>query len=93
MQEPIGPLCLIAVIVRMRAGEVGLNEPMEEQKTEGYLKIPDTLSTASPRRSTDARISQATRRLASTGVSGRRHSIDILSSEYANLAPQSQHTL
>ena len=37
--------------------------------------------------------SYATRNLVSTGASGRRRSIDIVSSEYANLDPQSKHTL
>ena len=36
---------------------------------------------------------QAIRNLVCIGVSGRRRTIDIVSSEYANLAPQSQHTL
>ncbi len=36
--------------------------------------------------------SHAIRNLVNTGVSGRRRSIDMVSSEYANFAPQSQHT-
>src|SRR5215470_2792583 len=36
---------------------------------------------------------QAIRNLVCTVVSGNRRTIDIVSSEYANLAPQSQHTL
>jgi hypothetical protein len=37
--------------------------------------------------------SQAIRNRVNTGVSGSRCLIDIVSSEYANFAPQSQHTL
>jgi hypothetical protein len=37
--------------------------------------------------------SQAIRNRVKTGVSGSRRSIDMVSSEYANFAPQSQHTL
>ena len=36
--------------------------------------------------------SQAVRNLVCTGMSGRRRSIDMVSSEYAYFAPQSQHT-
>ena len=36
--------------------------------------------------------SQAIRNRVKTGVSGRRRSIDMVSSEYANFAPHSQHT-
>jgi len=36
--------------------------------------------------------SQAIRNRVKTGMSGRRCSIDMVSSEYANFAPQSQHT-
>src|SRR5579864_2666271 len=37
--------------------------------------------------------SHAIRNWVKTGVSGSRRSIDMVSSEYANFAPQSQHTL
>lgn len=38
-------------------------------------------------------ISQAIRNRVETGVTDKRFSIDMASSEYLNLAPQSQHTL
>jgi len=101
----IRPICLNAVIVRMRAGEIGLKGLMERTE-EGVLLegrfgdlqlccrfdflfiLPLICSrcvhTASP--------SHAIRNLVGTGVSGKRRSIDMVSSEYAYLAPQSQHT-